>query len=126
RQIRARIDVNTLAHQPAEALGLNEIGVAAVETQRPLFFDPYSRNRATGSFVLIDTITNETLGAGMILQAHQVSGAGGRVTEAERQAAREHGALAVCLTGGDPEVAWALERRLFDHGYAVHVVEQPE
>jgi sulfate adenylyltransferase large subunit len=126
RQIRARIDVNTLAHQPAEALGLNEIGVAAVETQRPLFFDPYRRNRATGSFVLIDPITNETVAGGMILVAHQASPIGGRVSASERQAARGHAALAVCLKGGDPEIAWALERRLFDHGYTVHVVDRPE
>jgi sulfate adenylyltransferase large subunit len=126
REIRARIDVNTLERQTADELGLNEIGVVEMEAQRPLFFDPYRRNRGTGSFILIDPITNETLGAGMILQAHQVSGPAGRVTEAERQAARGHAALAVCLEGGDSEVAWALERRLFDHGYAVHVVDRPE
>src|SRR5215469_5760596 len=68
REIRSRIDVNTLERQEADELGLNEIGVVAVEAQRPLFFDPYRRNRGTGSFILIDPITNETLGAGMILQ----------------------------------------------------------
>ena len=50
----------------------------------------------------------------------------GGTRKAERQAARGHAALAVCLEGGDPEVAWALERRLFDHGYTVHVVNRPE
>jgi bifunctional enzyme CysN/CysC/sulfate adenylyltransferase subunit 1 len=125
REIRARIDVNTLAHQPADELALNEIGVVSVESQRPLFFDPYRRNRTTGAFILIDPITNETLGAGMIQQAHVSAGPAGRVTEAERQTARGHAPLAIALEGGDPEVAWALERRLFDHGYSVHVIHQP-
>jgi sulfate adenylyltransferase large subunit len=125
REIRARIDVNTLAHQPAGELALNEIGAVSVESQRPLFFDAYRRNRATGAFILIDPITNETLGAGMIQQAHVSSGPAGRVTDAERQAARGHAPLAIALEGGDPEVAWALERRLFDHGYSVHVIHQP-
>ena len=126
REIRARIDVNTLERVPAAGLDLNEIGTAAVESQRLLFFDPYRRNRATGSFILIDPITNETVGAGMIQHAHQALGPAGRVTEAERQLARGHAPLAIALNGGDPELVWALERRLFDHGYAVHAINQPE
>jgi hypothetical protein len=125
RKIRHRIDIHTLAHQPADELELNGIAVVSVEAQRPLFFDPYRTNRATGSFILIDPITNESLGAGMILEPHTANGAGGRVTEAERQAARGHAPLAICLRGGSPEVAWALERILFDHGCAVHVIEKP-
>jgi sulfate adenylyltransferase large subunit len=125
REIRARIDVNTLAHGPASELELNEIGVVSVEAQRPLFFDPYRRNRATGAFILIDPITNETVGAGMIQHAHAASGPAGRVSVAERQAARGHAPLAIALEG-DPEIAWALERRLFDHGYTVHVIHRPE
>jgi sulfate adenylyltransferase large subunit len=126
REIRSRIDINTLEHLTARELGLNEIGVVAMEAQRPLFFDPYRRNRASGSFILIDPITNETVGAGMILGQQQSSGSAGRVTEAERRSARGHAPLAVYLGGGDAEVAWALERRLFDHGYSVHVIRQPE
>jgi sulfate adenylyltransferase large subunit len=126
REIRARIDVNTLEHRTASGLELNEIGLVSVESQRPLFFDPYRRNRATGAFILIDPITNETVGAGMIQQAHTMSGSAGRVTAAERQAARGHPPMVIALSGGDPEVAWALERRLFDHGYAVHVLHRPE
>jgi sulfate adenylyltransferase large subunit len=126
REIRTRIDVNTLAHEPASELALNEIGMVSVEAQRPLFFDAYRRNRGTGSFILIDPITNETLGAGMIQQAHAATGPAGRVTVAERQSARGHAPLAIALVGGDSEIAWALERRLFDHGYAVHVIHEPE
>ncbi|MCU1237254.1 MAG: sulfate adenylyltransferase subunit 1 [Candidatus Solibacter sp.] len=125
RKIRHRIDIHTLAHQDATELELNAIGVVSVEAQRPLFFDPYRINRGTGSFILIDPITNETLGAGMILQPHASAGSTGRVTDAERQAARGHASLAICLPVGDPELPWALERLLFDHGYAVHVIQNP-
>src|SRR5262249_4722584 len=124
REIRARIDINTLAHQPAAELSLNEIGFVSLESQRPLFFDPYRRNRATGAFILIDSITNETLGAGMIQQAHMDTGRAGRVSDAERQASRGHAAMAIAIEG-DSEVAFALERRLFEHGCAVHVIERP-
>ncbi len=92
RKIRHRIDIHTLAHQQVSELELNGIGVVSVEAQRPLFFDPYRSNRATGSFILIDPITNETLGAGMILAPHSSTEAGGRVTSAERRAARGHAA----------------------------------
>ena len=126
REIRYRVNINSLDHQPAGELHLNEIGVVSVEVQRPLFFDPYRKNRATGSFILIDPITNETLGAGMILQAQRAGGSSGRVTRAEREAARGHGAFAICLAPGDRQLAYALERRLFDHGCAVHVIEAPE
>jgi len=61
-----RIDMGSLAEEPVSALGLNEIGRAVVVAERPLFFDPYSTHRATGSLILIDPITNETVAAGMI------------------------------------------------------------
>jgi sulfate adenylyltransferase large subunit len=126
RQIRYRIDVNTLEHEPARALELNAIGVVAVEAQRPLLFDPYRKNRFTGSFILIDPLTNETMGAGMILHAEAASGTAGRVTEAERRLARGHAPLVICLPADRADLAWLLERRLFDHGYLVHVVVQPD
>jgi bifunctional enzyme CysN/CysC len=67
-----RLDINTL-HRDEEAteLGLNEIGRVRLRTQAPLFFDDYRRNRATGSFILIDEATNATAGAGMILGPSQ-------------------------------------------------------
>jgi sulfate adenylyltransferase large subunit len=64
-----RIDVNTLAHVPADRLGLNEIGRVRLRVSAPLVVDAYSRNRTTGSFILIDEATNNTVGAGMILSA---------------------------------------------------------
>ena len=67
--IEHRVDVNTLDHQPADRLGLNEIGRVRLRISAPLVVDPYARNRATGSFILIDESTNDTVGAGMILDA---------------------------------------------------------
>jgi len=64
-----RIDVNTLAHVPAEELTLNEIGRVRLRVGAPLIVDPYARNRTTGSFILIDEASNDTVAAGMVLSA---------------------------------------------------------
>jgi bifunctional enzyme CysN/CysC len=68
KDLQYRLDVNTLHRdEEATALGLNEIGRVTLRTTQPLFFDEYRRNRATGSFILVDEATNDTLAAGMIL-----------------------------------------------------------
>lgn len=75
RNVKARvntllysIDVNTLEKREVSGLGLNEIGRVALATTQPIHFDPYSRNRATGSVILIHPVTNTTVGAGMITE----------------------------------------------------------
>ena len=68
RAINYRVDVNTLARVGAARLELNEIGEISVETHHRLsYFDSYSVNRITGAFIIIDPLSNETLGAGMIV-----------------------------------------------------------
>jgi bifunctional enzyme CysN/CysC len=67
--VKHRINVATLTHEPASDLSMNEVGVVHVVTSRTLFVDPYSNNRGTGAFVLIDRQTNATAAAGMILTA---------------------------------------------------------
>lgn len=62
-----KIDVNTLKKENSENLELNEVGRLALSTTKPLFFDAYSKNHETGSFVLFHPITNATVGAGMII-----------------------------------------------------------
>jgi sulfate adenylyltransferase large subunit len=70
-----RVDVHTLDREPAPAeLALNDIGRVRLRTARPVAFDPYSRNRATGAFVVIDEATNETAGAGMIVPPADAAG----------------------------------------------------
>jgi sulfate adenylyltransferase large subunit len=116
-----RVDVNTLAEKPAATLELNGIGRVEIETSRPLFFDPYTKNSATGSFILIDPITNATVGAGMIRRATRAARSG-RVTAEERQASFGHRPAAVWLEGRR-ELAFLVERILFQHGCHAHVVE---
>jgi sulfate adenylyltransferase subunit 1 len=66
-EVRGRIDVNTLAEVPVEgAVGTNDVVVARIATQSPLFVDPYEAVRATGSFILIDEATNQTVAAGLL------------------------------------------------------------
>ena len=64
--INYKIDVNTLHREDAESFDLNEIGRVSIKTSQPLFFDNYRTNHGTGSFILIDPVTNRTVGAGMI------------------------------------------------------------
>ena len=61
-----RINVNTLEHAAAKTLELNEIGVANIAFDRPIAFDPYSANRDMGGFIVIDRLTNSTVGAGLL------------------------------------------------------------
>lgn len=64
-----KVNVNTLAHEPAKQLELNEIGECLIAVDKKIVFDPYEANRDTGSFILIDRISNATVGMGMIRHA---------------------------------------------------------
>jgi sulfate adenylyltransferase subunit 1 len=66
KTIRHRVNMQTLAAEPAATLELNSIGEVEVETTRPLFLDPYDTNRRTGSFILIDAVSHATVAAGMV------------------------------------------------------------
>lgn len=66
RAPKYEINVNTLEHLAARTLGLNAIGVAEVATDKPIVFEPYAVNRTLGGFILIDKLTNATVGAGML------------------------------------------------------------
>jgi sulfate adenylyltransferase subunit 1 len=70
--VQYAVDVNTLDQKQVPTLGLNEIGVARLELDRPISFDTYRQNRHTGSFILIDRFTNATVAAGMVLMAAPV------------------------------------------------------
>ena len=69
KELEHRVDVNTLDHVLAQELALNEIGRVRLRCSAALMVDPYTRNRTTGSFILIDETTNDTVGAGMVLGA---------------------------------------------------------
>jgi sulfate adenylyltransferase large subunit len=115
--IRHRLDVATLEQQAAATLTLNGIGLVEIESVQPLTVDPYSNNRTTGSFVLIDPVTNATVAAGMVREA-SVEGTSSILTPVsarERAARWGH-------TGGHIELAGpvafadAAERALFLRG----------
>ena len=65
-ELKYRININNFAHEAAKSLNLNEIGECNISTQTPIAFDTYAENHVTGAFILIDRMTNATVGAGMI------------------------------------------------------------
>ncbi|MCW2086856.1 UNVERIFIED_ORG: bifunctional enzyme CysN/CysC [Rhodococcus erythropolis] len=116
-----RLDVNSLHRdEKAESLSLNEIGRISIKTQQPLMFDPYRRNRVTGSFILVDETTGNTVAAGMIngptLKESRVVWHSSEVFREERATA----GATVWLTGlsasGKSTIAVELERRLVAAG----------
>jgi sulfate adenylyltransferase subunit 1 (EFTu-like GTPase family) len=131
--IRYSVDIASLEKQPASRLHLNDIGAVVIETQKPLFCDPYRRNRATGSFILIDPMTNATVAAGMITGREPlivragVAPSEGRegarhTTRKEHEARAGHRAVTVWMETA-PELAYEVERLLFEANYRVHALD---
>jgi len=136
-QIRHRVNVNTLEQEQATQLNMNDIASVEFEAHVPLFFDPYASNRATGSFILIDAISNATVGAGMIEEATpdgqqsdapqfaSLEIAPKRVSAQERY--ERHGHYpATFLLEDQPGLARRLERALFEQGFEVLHLEDNE
>jgi bifunctional enzyme CysN/CysC len=98
--LKYRVDVNTLQHMAASKLDLNEIGVCDLELDRPIAFDPYQVNRDTGGFILIDRITNDTVGAGMLHFALRRAG------NVQWQAVDVNKAARSAIKGQKPCVLW--------------------
>jgi len=115
--------VNTLEHHDANDLQLNEIGLCTVSVNAPVVFDNYKTHKGTGSFIIIDRLTNGTVGAGMIV------GTGDNenlqpVSVEERAARFSQIATSINLTGENSVVlAYQLERKLFDNGHACTILE---
>ncbi len=124
--IHHRIDVNTLEHHDAAALQLNEIGSCTIAVNAPVVFDAYKQNKGTGAFIIIDRLTNGTVGAGMITGAS--NDINQQVVSAEERSARfGQVPTAISLTGASSQaVAYLLERKLFDNGHVVTVLETSE
>jgi sulfate adenylyltransferase large subunit len=116
------IDPDTLAPRPADRLELNEIGRLSLRTHQPLFVDAYAGNRATGAFVLVDSFTHDTVAAGMIegATAGEAHAARPQVSDAER--AERLGQRGAVIEVGSADVAFLIERALFDAGKLAAVV----
>ena len=137
-QINFRIDVNHLTEHTANQLAMNEIASIEFETNQALFFDPYQLNRTTGSLILIDPLTNATVGAVMIrenlspetkktdhLAESAVSIEATRITLEERIQQRGYRPAILAVTG---DKAWAdsLERVLFARGFETVLLDLVE
>ena len=129
--LKHKINVNTLEHVAAETLELNEIGVAELELDRPIAFDPYTDNRDTGGFILIDRLTNNTVGAGMLRfalrRADNIHWQAVEVNKAARRQLNGHGSAVVWLTGlsgaGKSTIANLLEKRLHARGVRTYLLD---
>ena len=127
--IKHRVDVNTLDHHSAHTLEMNDIATVELETTLPIFFDPYQSLAATGSFILIDPISNATVAAGMIERVAETKNAVAQreltdVMPSERRVRFGHLATAIAVTR--PLVARQVERILFDDGFNVIVIDATE
>ncbi|MEJ5367047.1 MAG: sulfate adenylyltransferase subunit CysN [Bryobacteraceae bacterium] len=131
--VRHAVDITTLEERPAAALGWSEIGLVLWEASRPLAFDRYADVRDNGAFVIVDPHTNRTIAAGMIEAAAEDPQAArrarpqhfraARVTPAERKQRSGHtGAL--ILADVHSAAAHGLERRLFEHGADVLLLDR--
>jgi bifunctional enzyme CysN/CysC len=129
--IKYKLNVDSREHVAATRLELNEIGVCDLELDQPIAFDPYSANRETGGFILIDRITNATVGAGMLHYALRRSENVRRqpldVDKAARALQKGQKPCVVWLTGlsgaGKSTIANLLERRLHSEGRHTYLLD---
>jgi bifunctional enzyme CysN/CysC len=126
-----KINVNTLEHLATRKLDLNEIGICNLTLDRPVAFDPYSENRDTGGFILIDRLTNNTVGAGMLHFALRRSqNIHWQAMEVDRKARAEIKGQKGCilwLTGlsgsGKSTIGNMVEKRLFGLGRHTYMLD---
>ncbi len=145
-EFRGGIDVNTLEKREVTQLAMNEVGQVLLSLSQPIAFDPYKANAATGAFIIIDRITNVTVGAGMIVESSDRRGQGdlwgktpvagklkqkaSKITPADREKRFSQKGATVLLYGltgsGKATIAYELEKRLWDAGRAVTVLYGPD
>jgi len=126
-----RVDVNTLEHLAANTLDLNEIGVCNLSLDRPVPFDPYEQNRDTGSFIIIDKLTQNTVGAGMLhfalRRSHNIHWQDVRVDKAARAEQNNHQPGLVWFTGlsgsGKSTIANIVESKLHTLGVRTYLLD---
>jgi len=141
-ELRYGVEVNTLEKRPATQLAMNEVGHVLLSLNQPIAYDPYKSNSATGAFIIVDRLTNNTVGAGMILEpgdrrttgdhwgqesaSKKLKAPESSITLTQREQRFSQKAVTILLTGltgsGKADVAYALEKKLFDAGRAVTVL----
>jgi len=146
-KIQYKIDVNTLQKSNVDHFELNEIGRVVITTNKAIFFDPYKKNRATGSFILIDPMTNNTVAVGMIIDKLNAEDLPSKIvdektlettkqrihrgecliTDDQRQRRFNQKGSTIWITGlhgsGKNELAFTLEKELFEAGATVVLLD---
>ncbi|MGH6888546.1 MAG: sulfate adenylyltransferase subunit CysN [Rhizomicrobium sp.] len=130
-ELKHKVDVNTLDHMAAKTLALNEVGYGNVSAAQPVAFDPYTENRETGAFILIDRLTNATVAAGMIdfglRRATNVHWQALDVNKVSRAGAKHQRPVVLWFTGlsgsGKSTIANLVERTLFAEGRHTYLLD---
>ena len=130
-QLRYKVNVNTLEELAARQLELNEIGLVNLNLDQPLGFDPYTRNRDTGGFILIDRINNSTVGVGMLQAAlrpaQNVHWQALDVDRGNRSVLKNQKACVLWFTGlsgaGKSTIANLVEKKLFGMGRHTYLLD---
>ncbi|MBN2263966.1 MAG: sulfate adenylyltransferase subunit CysN [Prolixibacteraceae bacterium] len=141
--IKYKVDINTLQKSAINHFELNEIGRVVLTTVKPIFFDPYTKNKGTGSFVLIDPVTHNTCAVGMIIDKLESGELTNKISldeyrnridqgeclidTKERQKRYGQKGATLWITGlhgsGKNELAYHLEKQLFDMGATVVLLD---
>ena len=130
-QPKYKVNVNTMEHAAAKTLELNEIGVCNLNLSRPIAFDPYSENRDMGGFILIDRITNNTVGAGLLhfalRRADNVHWQSVEVDQSARAELKHQRPTVLWFTGlsgaGKSTIANIVERKLHAQGRHTYLLD---
>src|SRR5690606_24653291 len=126
-----RIDINTYQPVEAKALEMNEVGACEFSLQAPITFDAFADNKATGSFILVDRMTNATVGAGMFLKplrrAANIQWQKLDVNKAARAEQKQQKPVILWFTGlsgsGKSTIANLLERKLHASGQHTYILD---
>jgi bifunctional enzyme CysN/CysC len=129
--LRHKVNVNTLEKLPTKTLELNEIGVCNLSLDQPIAFDPYVDNRDTGGFILIDRLTNGTVGAGLIhfalRRAENIHWQAIEVNKEAHAAIKNQKACILWFTGlsgaGKSTIANLVEKRLYSLGHHTFLLD---
>jgi bifunctional enzyme CysN/CysC len=127
-ELKFKVNVNTLQQEAGSSLQLNEVGVCSLTLGKAITFDSYRENRGTGNFILIDRLTNATVGAGMIHQPMlHPGGIPWQSIDVDRQARAslkgQHPRLLWLSGGGSPSLAALLEKKLHSLGRHTYVLD---
>ena len=129
--IKYHVNVNTMAKEPGKTLGLNDIAVANFALSRPVVFDTYENSKALGGFILVDRVSNATVGAGLIRhtlrRAQNVHRQSVSITRSDRELMNGHKGKVIWLTGlsgaGKSTIANALEVALHGDGRRTYLLD---